>query len=306
MDENCLRKLARYSAIPLPIDHAGGRVKVMSDEEKRARRAYIRQTLLPFQETISETLNIDDDYEVDLMRLKDTDEKGIWEVWYWDFEEETSFSFVLDNRTNHSFIRSRKRFCNIPPEYEKATAANFRFDVYGNNENTREIKESINRFLTRFDKFHEKGYGFYIYSNTRGSGKTLLSCILLNELIERYKAAAFFASTYELVELASTFTPEAKEKFEKVTHTQILCIDDFGANLKTDWVNNVFYKIIDHRYSYKLPTIITSNNGMSDLKFDDRVVSRINHMCIPLHIPEISVRDRKSKQEQENFLRSLH
>ena len=61
----------------------------------------------------------------------------------------------------------------------------------------------------------------------------------------------------------------------------LLAIDDLGIEKSSDWTNEIFYKIIDSRYSNLMPTIITSNFTDSELKekMSERIVSRIYEMC---------------------------
>ena len=60
-----------------------------------------------------------------------------------------------------------------------------------------------------------------------------------------------------------------------------LVLDDLGAEKTTDFVRTTFYQIIDYRYNWLKPTIITSNLSLDDLatRFDDRLSSRIAGMC---------------------------
>ena len=88
-------------------------------------------------------------------------------------------------------------------------------------------------------------------------------------------------------------------------HTRILILDDMGVEVSKDWVNTTLYHLINFRYSNKLVTIITSNVSIEDLKVDGRIKDRLNAMCIPLHMPEISIRSQQARQENMDFLKSV-
>jgi len=56
-----------------------------------------------------------------------------------------------------------------------------------------------------------------------------------------------------------------------------LLVDDFGADRLTDYTRPLWQHMINLRYNYMLPTIITSNMTMGDISdsYGDRVASRI-------------------------------
>jgi DNA replication protein DnaC len=61
----------------------------------------------------------------------------------------------------------------------------------------------------------------------------------------------------------------------------LLLLDDLGAAKGSEWVEEVTYRLIDHRYTHCLPTIFTTNvptNARRD-QLGDRVASRLAEMC---------------------------
>ena len=81
--------------------------------------------------------------------------------------------------SNGEFRRTRSL---IPFNYLDASIQAFRWDLYGENvEVQRSIAES---FIKRFCEYQKAGKGLYIYSRTKGSGKTLLACSLANGVME--------------------------------------------------------------------------------------------------------------------------
>ncbi|HEX6968303.1 MAG TPA: ATP-binding protein [Micromonosporaceae bacterium] len=61
----------------------------------------------------------------------------------------------------------------------------------------------------------------------------------------------------------------------------LLLLDDLGAAKSSEWVEEVTYRLIDHRYTHCLPTIITTNVPTAQLRdhLGDRVASRLAEMC---------------------------
>lgn len=194
----------------------------------------------------------------------------------------------------------------MPFEYLNKNANDFKWDIYGNAA-TDETKDIVNAFIVSFNKFKNEGMGLYIYSNTKGSGKTLLSCCLLNEVINRYDVSAKFINILDYLELTKKgySSPTDKEEKDGIMHTRILVLDDLGVEVSKDWINTTLYNLINFRYSNKLITIITSNASIEKLKMDERIKERITEKCIPIHMPEVSIRTQKAKEKNAEFLKSV-
>ena len=200
----------------------------------------------------------------------------------------------------------RRSLSMMPFEYMDKMAKDFHWNIY-KGEIAEYNKNLVNNFILSFDKFKEHGKGLYIYSGTRGSGKTLLACCLVNEVSNRYIINAKFINILDYLELTkkgynSTIDKEERDNIERAS---LLILDDIGVELAKDWVNTTLYRLINYRYSNKLITIITSNVEIEKLKIDGRIKDRINAMCIPLRMPEESIRGQQATAENNEFLKSL-
>ena len=135
--------------------------------------------------------------------------------------------------------------------------------------------------------------GMYLWGGT-GSGKTLLACVILNELIFRYGTNCRYAKINKdfLNALKDTYQKDSdfhgQERFieEEFTNVDVLVIDDFGVHRESDWVNEKLYDLIDSRYERKKITLLTSNSSLNDWKgkWNGRIFSRLNEMTIPLQL----------------------
>lgn len=147
-------------------------------------------------------------------------------------------------------------------------------------------------------------YGLYLYGRT-GTGKTLLSCIILNELIRLYQIPVKYAKISRdiLGKIRDTFNPqsdyygEGRKIEEELANIEVLVIDDFGVQKDSPWVNNVLYDLIDTRYEKNLLTILTSNEPMESWKeiSNGRVFSRLKEMCLEIHLDAEDYRLKKAK-----------
>lgn len=194
----------------------------------------------------------------------------------------------------------------IPFEYLDKTAKDFDWNIYGSGSLEMERKLT-NAFVLNFQKFRKEGKGIYIYSSTKGTGKTYLSYCLANEVMRRYDVNVKFTSILEYLDLTKKGYSSMADKEEKdgIAKATVLILDDIGVEVSREWVNTTLYQLINYRYANKLITIITSNYPVEQLKFDDRIKDRINAMCLPLHIPEVSIRTMETDRANSEFIHEV-
>ena len=137
--------------------------------------------------------------------------------------------------------------------------------------------------------FPKVGKGLYLWG-TPGTGKTLLSVIILTELITRYGIDGKFikVSRNYLNKLKDTFNissdnfGQTSQIERELVEASVLVIDDFGVHRDTAWEQETIYNLIDARYEAQKFTLFTSNNNPNDAldKLSaGRVLSRIKEMC---------------------------
>lgn len=73
---------------------------------------------------------------------------------------------------------------------------------------------------------------------------------------------------------------DSEAEYERYAKTPLLVLDDLGAAKGSEWSEEITYRLINHRYEHMLPTLITSNLPVSELKtaLGDRVASRLTEM----------------------------
>lgn len=151
--------------------------------------------------------------------------------------------------------------------------------------------------------FPDVNKGLYLWGNP-GTGKTLLSCILLTELITHHAVTGKFTkiSRNFFNILRATFV-EGSERYgqsgiieKELASVDILVIDDFGVQGDSPWEQETLYNLIDARYEGEKFTIITSNNNpeksLKDLS-EGRILSRIREMCRILELSGEDLREKK-------------
>jgi DNA replication protein DnaC len=129
----------------------------------------------------------------------------------------------------------------------------------------------------------------FIWGNT-GYGKTLTAASLMIEEQRRiylnngpkndYEFCKFISVPELFEDLKRSFGDSAKTNriIQAFQNIHLLVLDDMGVTKPTDWVLQMLYLIINHRYEFCKKTIITSNIGLKELSVllgDDRITSRI-------------------------------
>lgn len=205
----------------------------------------------------------------------------------------------------------RLRFADIPEAFRGMDLRSFRMDVYRKQESKKMVSDAckiIKTYLDDFESQKERGMGLYIWSRTKGSGKTRIAAGIANELMKNY-AVKFAVSLTILQEIKNTWRRDTEysenQLLDALYTTDILVIDDFGVERPADWINDKMYQIINERYINQKVTIFTSNDPLDKLSYDDRITNRIKERTYQIAFPEESVRDHIAERMQEEIIEKV-
>lgn len=220
----------------------------------------------------------------------------------WAFYERDGFSFARECECGirkKEILHRKLEFANIPEAFSDVRLDNFRCDVYRRDDSRLIIDKdckAIRWWLGEIDTMREQGMGLYLYSSTKGSGKTRMAASIANELILSQGMSVKFATSVQILnEIKASWNKEdgvtEHQLLEDLSKTEILVIDDFGIERIKDWIEEKLYHIINARYINRRITIFTSNMPIDRLEYDDRITNRIKERSYPLVFPGESVRD---------------
>jgi len=135
--------------------------------------------------------------------------------------------------------------------------------------------------------YAENPDGWLVLSGPCGSGKTHLAAAIANMQFEQGTLVLFTVVPHLLDHLRAAFAPTSVTTydalFDKVCQAGLLVLDDLGAEHSTPWAQEKLFQIINHRYMYRFPTVITTNLDLiNDL--DDRVRSRLTDISLVRHV----------------------
>lgn len=205
-------------------------------------------------------------------------------------------------------IDQYRKDSNIPAIFRDARLTAFDATLYGGQgsperKKAESIRAMAGRYATNFERIKAEtgGRGLYLTSRMKGSGKTMLACIIANELIDRGIRTRFIGMAQMLADIKRSYDPESGESEAQIigtaTNAPVLILDDVGVERPTPWVHETLYRLLDARLYEKRPTIFTSNVPVDELKYDERITDRIRRMAYTVELPEVGVRSKLAAVE---------
>ena len=173
----------------------------------------------------------------------------------------------------------------IPPRYKKCDLETF----HDYNGSLNEAVRRARRFVESFPAI-DKGLFFL---GRPGVGKTHLAVAILKRAIREKGARGLFYDTRELLKaIRSTYNPLVQmaemDVLRPVMETDLLVLDDLGAEKTSEWVEETLNLIVNTRYNERRATIFTSNYEIRDdltdpdslpVRVGYRMWSRLHEMC---------------------------
>ena len=206
-------------------------------------------------------------------------------------EPETLSSLYSDNQPLESdlepdlmeeMIRRRRLVdAQIPPRYMEKTLDNFE----ARSKALKDVKNAAESYIQTFSK---SAKGIYIYGCT-GCGKSHIASSILKAVIEK-NFSGFWINTTDLLNsiydnMNSYRINEELEYYEmRARNTELLVLDDLGAESPRGSALERLYSIVNTRYEANKPIIVTSNLQLLELSESlqdkSRILSRLGEICV--------------------------
>lgn len=144
---------------------------------------------------------------------------------------------------------------------------------------------AMKRYVEKFPQMLENGTGLMLYGNV-GSGKSFAAACIANALIEN-GTPCLMTNFQRIVNKLSNGFSGKQEYIDSLQKFDLLIIDDFATERRTEYMTEQVTAVIDARYRSKLPIIVTTNISPRDLMGaggigEQRIYSRIMDMCVPV------------------------
>jgi DNA replication protein DnaC len=122
------------------------------------------------------------------------------------------------------------------------------------------IAAACQKWLDRPDN---QKWSLVLFGST-GVGKTFTMYAVARELwIDRYDVEIIEVPVF--MDLIRPSSDDAGRTFDRMKSVEVLCLDDLGSERISDWTSERLDIILNHRWQYQLPTIVTTNVAPRDL-----------------------------------------
>lgn len=209
-------------------------------------------------------------------------------------------------------LKSRIQYCGLPNALRDITLKTFSLSVYASAESKSVASAAcqvVKYYLDNFDWMNAEGKGLYLYSGTKGSGKTRMAASIANELMRSHDTSVRFMTSISILdEIKNSWNAKEyteRQVLDSLFTVPVLIIDDFGAERTTEWSGDRFYQIINERYINNRVTIFTSNMSLDNLKYDSRITNRIKERNFCVDFPEESVREHIAKSNRRKMVEEI-
>lgn len=132
-------------------------------------------------------------------------------------------------------------------------------------------------------RWAEKPAGWLVVWGNPGNGKSHLCAAVYNTLRTRRMPAIFISGPDLMASLKTLMSDDVAEaegetvnmREEKYQRAPVLILDDVRAEQRTEWSDGVWFRILDHRYRNRMPTMIATNADPAGADFPGRLSSRL-------------------------------
>lgn len=191
--------------------------------------------------------------------------------------------------------KKRRRQHLVNQAFDGNKLRNYTFDS-ASDMNSECMKKAKN-YAENFEYFYNQGVGLLLLGSI-GTGKTYAAACIANALIEKEKLVWF--TSFSKIS-SDMYERKNKNEFIKTFRKPaLLILDDYAVERDSNYINEVVYSVINERYLYELPIIITTNAPFqsfinSDSGTERRIGSRILETCIPITFKGSDKRIQKSQ-----------
>lgn len=200
-------------------------------------------------------------------------------------------------------MRSRS---GIPQRFIKARWNDFRWSYYGGREVSARPFRIAQAYIARNEYFREENKGLYILGKASGSGKTMLACVLANEIMAKYSCSVKYTDQEHYFSLLRSDEKAARDEIKAIQNCSVLFFDGF-SNCSTSFQREQLLKLIEIRQKVGYSTCYISCLSPDRVQLDESYKANdlINSNSLGVRIPDVQVRAVIAAEDNKRFESTL-
>lgn len=157
------------------------------------------------------------------------------------------------------------------------------------------------RYADHWSEMKQNGIGLLLWGAV-GSGKSFAAACIANAVFDCGQTARMTTLGAVLRNLPALSPQEKNQYLSDLLHCDLLVLDDFGTERRTDYGKEQIFALIDGRYLTGKPMIVTTNLTLQELKHPQdlalqRVCDRILERCVPVCFDGANLRQTNAKAQ---------
>ena len=185
---------------------------------------------------------------------------------------------------------------DLGPRFAECT-----FETWVERKGSERCHELALEYAENFGEHYGRGEGLLLMGEP-GNGKTHLAAAIVNQLVPKSKTCVFRSVPALLKKLQETYRDGSKvtesEVLAILQEADLLVLDDLGSEKVTEWAESTLYYIVDERYRWKKPLVVTTNCRLEVLeeRIGTRTIDRLLEMCVLVENRATSYRRERAKE----------
>lgn len=246
------------------------------------------------------------DYFTDEVVAKCVKVQDVPQGWVVTFETEEyplPVDIFISRGRDEAWQNEARSASGMPEAYADKDMGFFNWDIYKGNVSS--LQSVIDLYRRNPGEFMKSGTGLYIFSKTKGCGKTFLACCMANSMI-RAGYTVRFINSGDFASVVSNKTDDGRHNFHRLMTYDFLVYDDLGAGGEDkEWLAQALYRLVDARIRENKPTFWTSNLPTDAVKTDSRVTDRIFATSVPIKLPDEPIRRQLAANRLQNTVAKI-
>lgn len=163
----------------------------------------------------------------------------------------------------------------------------------------------MQKYAELFDDIRQAPINGLVLFGPTGTGKSFIAACVGNELIDR--GISVIMTNFDRIRNKVQESFEGRQAYlDKLNSSQLLIIDDLGAESSSEFMQELVFSVIDSRANSGRPMIVTTNLTAEELKSPadgkkKRVYSRLLGMCQPVQVTGPDRRRERLKKESKSI-----